>query len=218
MDITHFTPTISSCVSPDKGRIVFAARDIFEGEEIALEPASAIIKRHFDSIDSLKQQLEHVADPNNYLQHCCPVGSTGGLCEQSTEHFNAFFSHSSSPNLTQHCDRFTSREVSITANVNIKKGQELTVDYDSSVGYERHGQEPAVRDFLALCAAHGVEKRPSRLTLPALQIRISPFPTLPEGVLEAIMQHIPPTHCSGAAFRCCRAMTAVSSHQENHPY
>ena len=48
----------------------------------------------------------------------------------------------------------------------------MTNNYDETVGYEKHGEEVAVREFLALCAEHGVEKRPSQLTLPPLRVTI----------------------------------------------
>ena len=48
-----------------------------------------------------------VQEKQQYLEHCCPIVSTGQICEQNIEHFNAFFSHSSEPNCDQHCDRFT---------------------------------------------------------------------------------------------------------------
>ena len=48
-----------------------------------------------------------VQEKQQYLEHCCPIVSTGQICEQNIEHFNAFFSHNSEPNCDQHCDRFT---------------------------------------------------------------------------------------------------------------
>jgi len=55
------------------------------------------------------------------------------------------------------------------------------VDYDRSVGYERHGHEPHIASFLALCTQYGVEKRPHFLTLPPILVHVTPseMPTLP---------------------------------------
>ena len=86
---------------------------------------------------------------------------------------NAFFSHSGEPNCDPRTKRFTAAEFRITALRAIARGEELTNDYDETVGYERHGGEQVVRDFLALCAEHGVEKRPSRLTLPPIMVTVS---------------------------------------------
>ena len=173
-DLVKYTALIGSCRHPSKGQILFALRDITAGEVIAEEPLSSIAPRFFPSMQVLRDHLEKEVEPkdrNEYLQHCCPAGD-GTVCEQSTAHFNAFFSHSSSPNCFQDCDRFTKAKVTIEATRAIARGDELTVDYDSSVGYERHGNEALVRDFLALCADYGVEKRPSRLTLPPLRVEL----------------------------------------------
>ena len=61
----------------------------------------------------------------------------------------------------------------ITATRPIGAGEELTVNYDTSVGYEEFGSAAVVADFLALCALHGVEKRPSRLNLPPLRVIVN---------------------------------------------
>ena len=49
----------------------------------------------------------------------------------------------------------------------------MTVNYDTSVGYEEFGTAAVVAEFLALCALHGVEKRPSRLNLPPLRVIVN---------------------------------------------
>ena len=168
-ETTVYSAFIGSVRHPEKGRILFALCDIDADAEIAAEPLTSIITKYFDDVHVFRQALEEVGDKNEYLQHCCPCGS-GQICEQSTEHFNAFFSHSDSPSCSQNCDRFTTHVVRITANRAIAKGEELTVSYDESVGYEKHGDEPVMRDFLALCAEHGVVKRPSQLTMPPVVV------------------------------------------------
>lgn len=45
-------------------------------------------------------------------------------------------------------------------------------------GYERHGGEDTVRDFLALCDTYQVQKRPSKLTMGPVMVDILPTPTL----------------------------------------
>jgi len=63
-----------------------------------------------------------------------------------------------------------SGQFTLTAAKHISKGDELCVDYDDSVGYERPDRGEHVRRFLHLCQRFGVEKRPSRLTMPPARI------------------------------------------------
>ena len=170
-DVRLYTDAVASCRHPEKGRIIFAAKVIEEGEVIAVAPRSSIVARSFDDMEEFRRALEAVEDKNEYLQHCCPSRS-GKICEQSTEHWCAFFSHSGDPNCDPHTERFTADEFRIVAVRRIEKGEELTNNYDESVGYERHGGEQVMKDFLALCEEHGVEKRPSKLTLPPLMVTV----------------------------------------------
>ena len=170
-DVRRYTDAVASCRHPEKGRILFAARAIEEGEVLAIVPRSGIVARSFADMAEFRRALEAAGDKNEYLQHCCPAGD-GKICEQSTEHWSAFFSHSGEPNCDPRTERFTVAEFRITALRAIARGEELTNDYDETVGYERHGGEQVVRDFLALCAEHGVEKRPSRLTLPPITVTV----------------------------------------------
>ena len=170
-DVRRYTEAVSSCRHPQKGRILFAARAIEEGEVLAVAPRSSIVARSFADMAEFRRALEAAGDKNEYLQHCCPAGD-GKICEQSTGHWNAFFSHSGEPNCDSRTERFTAAEFRITALRAIARGEELTNDYDETVGYERHGGEQVVREFLALCAEHGVEKRPSRLTLPPITVTV----------------------------------------------
>ena len=170
-DVRLYTEAVASCRHPEKGRILFATRAIEKGEVLAVEPRSSIVSRSFEDVAEFRRSLEAVEDKNEYLQHCCP-SRNGKICEQSTEHWNAYFSHSDDPNCDPHTERFTADEFRITAVRHIARGEELTNNYDVTVGYERHGEEQVMKDFLALCAEHGVEKRPSRLTLPPITVTV----------------------------------------------
>ena len=170
-DVRLYTEAVASCRHPEKGRILFAARDIDKGELIAVEPRESIVARSFGDMAEFRRALEAAEDKNEYLQHCCPARN-GKICEQSTEHWNAYFSHSDDPNFDTHTERFTTDEFRIMAVRRIARGEELTNNYDESVGYERHGEEKVMKDFLALCVEHGVEKRPSKLTLPPLMVTV----------------------------------------------
>ena len=61
----------------------------------------------------------------------------------------------------------------ITATRPISVGDELTLDYEKIVGLEENGDNPLVRDFLALCEEHGCEQLPSRLTLPPVRVTVN---------------------------------------------
>ena len=108
--------------------------------------------------------------------HSAPTGD-GKICEQNCEHFNAFFNHAAQPNVLQMTERFTGSHVVLIAKTKIEKGEELTVNYDCSVGYERYGHEPMMQWFLGLCSNHGVEKRPSSLTMMPIKVDLSGGPT-----------------------------------------
>ena len=114
------------------------------------------------------------------LMHSCPTGD-GLIAVQRDTHFNAFFSHASPPlnNVNQVTQRYSTTTsaspcVSLTATRAIDAGEEFTVDYDASVGYEAHCDEPHVAAFLRIWEAHGVDKRPSRLTIPGARVEVAP--------------------------------------------
>ena len=169
-----FSELIASCRHPAKGRILFARRALAAGETLAVCPMSEVISAYHPDMCAFEARLGAAADPAELLQHVCPAGD-GRLCEQNVEHLNAFFSHAATPNIAQNVERFTAAELRLEALRDIAVGDELTVDYDESVGYERHAHEAHVAQFLELCAAHGVEKRPARLTLVTIRPPIPPL-------------------------------------------
>ena len=93
-----------------------------------MEERESIIKRYFSGVEELRLHMAGVQvgrrllmgtivtnvacveDKKALLEHCCPLVATGQVAEQSTEHFNTFFSHSSEPNCDQHCGRFTAHQ------------------------------------------------------------------------------------------------------------
>ena len=86
-DVRRYTEAVSSCRHPEKGRILFAARAIEEGEVLAIAPRSSIVTRTFADMAEFRGALEAAGDKNEYLQHCCPAGD-GKICEQSTGHWD----------------------------------------------------------------------------------------------------------------------------------
>ena len=82
----------------------------------------------------LRRALDEVADKNEYLQHCCPTGN-GQICEQSTIHWNAFFSHSDDPNCDPHTERFTAEEFRVVAVRRIARGAHVSWAITFSVQY-----------------------------------------------------------------------------------
>ena len=62
-DVRVYTSSISSCCHPDKGRILFATRNIGKGEVVAEQNSSelaALVKRYFDNMEDLRQHLVHI--------------------------------------------------------------------------------------------------------------------------------------------------------------
>ena len=144
-------------------------RSIQKGEVLAEEPMSSIMSYSFEDIDEFNHALEAARDKKEYLQHCMP--SAGGkIYEQKMDHWYAFLNHCDNPNLEVHTKRFDAKNIMIKAIRDIIRGEELTGNYDEFVGYERHGREEIMIGFLALCEKHGVEKRPSQLTLPPIMV------------------------------------------------
>ena len=170
-DVRQLTEAVASCNHPEKGMFLFASRAIKKGEVLTEGQKSSIMKRSFKDMVEFCQALEMVEDKKEYLQHCMPSGD-GKIYEQSMESLYPFVNHSDNPNCKAHVERFTADHTRITARRAIARGEELTDNYDEIVGYEKHGGEQVMKDFLALCAKHGVEKRPSRLTLPPITVTI----------------------------------------------
>lgn len=124
--------------------------------------------------DTLVTRLKELGDDakrRRLLEHTCPTGPPEhNVAVQNESHLHCYFSHSATPNVEQAgVNRFTpGGAVRLLARRDIKKGEELTVDYDLSVGYEKFSSETGVASFLQLCDALEVVKRPSELTvLPA---------------------------------------------------
>ena len=150
-----------------KGSILFARRAIAEGEQVADEPMSSVVSQFvtLPEFSSLLEAQASVDEQQRLLRQSCPTGD-GRVAIEATTHFNTYFSHSADPNCRQEAARFTASRVSIVATRPIAAGEEMTVDYDHTVGYEAHGHEPHIAAFLSLCKKHGVCKKPSELTLP----------------------------------------------------
>ena len=75
-DVRMYTEAVSSCRHPEKGRILFAARDIEKGELLAVAPRSSIVSRSFEDVAEFRRALAVVEDKNEYLQHWHTIQST----------------------------------------------------------------------------------------------------------------------------------------------
>lgn len=166
------TTLIASCEHPDKGRLLIARQKISAKSVIELCLMSDVVKKYFDAWEDFLLALDaQKNDAAEYLMHCCPVGD-GRICEQDIAHFTAFFNHSSTPNVVQIGERFVASHLLLVAATDIDVGDELTVNYDSTVGYEKYGHEEHVKQFLKLCDEHGVQKRPSALTMGPVKVNL----------------------------------------------
>ena len=62
-DVRVYTSSISSCCHPDKGRILFATRNIGKGEVVAEQNSSelaALVKRYFDNIEDFRRNMANI--------------------------------------------------------------------------------------------------------------------------------------------------------------
>ena len=62
-DVMVHTSSIASCRHPDKGRILFATRNIGKGEVVAEQTSSelaGIVRRYFDNMEDLRQHMVHL--------------------------------------------------------------------------------------------------------------------------------------------------------------
>ena len=62
-DVRVYTSSIASCHHPDKGRILFATRNIGKDEVVVEQTSSelaGIVRRYFDNMEDLRQHMVHI--------------------------------------------------------------------------------------------------------------------------------------------------------------
>ena len=59
-DVRVHSSSIASCRHPDKGRILFATRNIEKDEVIAVEQTSSIVSRYFDNMEDFRRNLANI--------------------------------------------------------------------------------------------------------------------------------------------------------------
>eukprot|EP00658_Telonema_sp_P-2_P031066 TRINITY_DN23329_c0_g1_i1.p1 TRINITY_DN23329_c0_g1~~TRINITY_DN23329_c0_g1_i1.p1 ORF type:complete len:316 (+),score=66.96 TRINITY_DN23329_c0_g1_i1:115-1062(+) len=169
---TWHSELVGSAKHPTKGALVFARGSISTGTLIAEFAMEDVVTStmNMPGFEALLAEMEP-AEAQELLRHSCPNGS-GLVCLQDGCHWNALLNHSSAPSVKQSCERYTADTVQLVAAHDIEPGDELTVDYDQSVGYELHSQEPLMARFLELCLEHRVCKQPSSLTSPPVKVTV----------------------------------------------
>lgn len=173
-DVTHYTPLVSSCVHPMKGRILFSRQDINKGTVIASLSMDDIKLYLLPNIQQYVQHLKSknsIQDRKKCIEHSVPTGN-GKMLVPNNITWNNYFSHSMDPNIFGDSQFYTKDNWDLIAIKDIKKGDELTKDYNQCVGYELRPNDKIMQKFLQICNEYGVEKRPSRLTLPPCKVRI----------------------------------------------
>mmetsp|Transcript_102307 Transcript_102307/g.312914 ORF Transcript_102307/g.312914 Transcript_102307/m.312914 type:complete len:333 (-) Transcript_102307:331-1329(-) len=167
------TELVGSTWHPERGDLLFARSDVRKGTVLLDCPIGDVVLCFYPNVDSFAERLRACPRATELLQHSCPTGD-GRVAEQDLSHFNALLNPSATPNCVQHCTRFAADSLQLVALTDVRAGQEFTVNYDHSVGYERCGGEPHVQQFLVLCQAHAVEKRPSLLTGAPVEVVVRP--------------------------------------------
>ena len=172
-DIVHYTDGIASVVDPEKGKLLFATKAFTKGSVIAHLRMIDIKAVALSNIDDFKMYLNNqtMEEAKRCIEHSVPTGN-GQILVPKVDHWNNFFNSSSTPNVFSDCEYYTKQQWKLIACKNIEIGDELTQDYNQTVGYEVRNDEKIMRDFLNLCEQYNVEKRPSKLTLPPRKVKI----------------------------------------------
>mmetsp|Transcript_63569 Transcript_63569/g.150626 ORF Transcript_63569/g.150626 Transcript_63569/m.150626 type:complete len:187 (+) Transcript_63569:87-647(+) len=164
---------------PMKGKCLFALRDLKAGE-VLLRTKLAEIRddsKSCETIEQVRALLASLPDETarqRILEHMIPTKNGIFLYPQPVGAHN-YFNHEPTPNCEHRGNDWHSAESWETVTLrDISAGEELTVDYDHCSGYDCRIEEPKVAAYVALCAEHGVEKRPSVLTLPGSRIVVEP--------------------------------------------
>ena len=72
-DVRVYTSSIASCRHPDKGRILFATRNIGKDEVVVEQTSSelaGIVRRYFDNMEDLRQHMVHIKVWGAAARHC----------------------------------------------------------------------------------------------------------------------------------------------------
>ena len=173
-DVTQYTSYISSVVHPIKGRILFANRNIKQGTIIASLSMKDIKLHLLSNIEQYKQHLKSknsIKDAIKCIEHSVLTGN-GKILIPNNITWNNYFNHSMDPNIFITGEYYTKKHWDLIATKDIRKGDELTQDYNESVGYEVRENDKVMQQFLKICKDYNVEKRPSRLKLPPYKITI----------------------------------------------
>ena len=174
-DIKHYTSCIGSVLHPIKGRILFAKKSFNKNEVIAELNMDDIKLLLLPNIEEYKKYLKskpNVKQIQKCIEHSVPTGN-GKILIPNSSHWNNYFNHSMEPNVFTTGEFYTKQKWKHIAIKDIKYGDELTQDYNQSSGYEVRGNEQIVKQFLDICKQYNVEKRPSKLTLPPVKVKIN---------------------------------------------
>lgn len=118
-------------ISEEKGRGVFALRDIKKGEVVEIAPVVPVSKNSV---------VQNGDAPDGYLldwdgnyedeEYCMPLG------------YIMMYNHSSTPNLhlDQDFDKYT---MTATTLRDVKKGEELCWDYNCELWFDENGEQEA---------------------------------------------------------------------------
>lgn len=111
-------------ISDDKGRGVFALRNIKKSEVVEICPVVVVAKTNFKSNGHAPDGYLFDWDPETKGQeHCMPLG------------YAMMYNHGKNPNIAMECDmeNFT---ITAVASRDIKSGEELTWNYNCELWFD----------------------------------------------------------------------------------
>ena len=158
---------------PIKGSFLFARKDIPKGTVIGNIKRCDYVKKLFKDFNEFKSYINNVSynEAQYILSHSIPT-KNGEILMPYSDHWATFHNHFNDPNISEHTNYFTNETWECIAIKDIKKGDEICVNYNDTVGYEKRLNELIVKQFLNLCKAYDVNKIPSTLTMKPLKAEI----------------------------------------------
>jgi len=151
-----------------------------KGEVLLHSNMSDLTLTNHGTIADLEKRLQQEPDlkaKTDLLEHIIPI-LDGMLWEPKLDDPHCLFNHARPCNARHLNHYYSQAEWDTVAVRDIPKGEEICIDYDDSSGYERRPAEQEsqlkgfVADYLKLLDGYGVEKRPSKLTLPPTKFQV----------------------------------------------
>lgn len=156
---------VSECKDKDCPGL-FSLKAVRKGDIVWTVKMSELRNQVFDNIERFTTYINKLShqDACQVLAHAVP-GIDGKIYSVSMKSFLSYVNHSDDPtiissNLVELLSNLNLITFDIIAAKDINEMDELTVDYNQSVGYDTRKDKTMIQ-FNKLCEKFGVEKRPS---------------------------------------------------------